>query len=363
VRRAAARSIALVAALSLAGCGQIFGPKATLGPGAIVRGRGLYNDVISATNNEQTLGLVVRARYGEPIALLSVASVTANLHAATTAQSQIGFGAPNTYEGNLVPLTIGVAYEDNPTISYTPVQGERYMSGLLSPIGLDTLVLLFGIEHSPAELVGILVKHLNGLQNPMYGPEENRRAFRDAIAHLARLHDAGAATWTATATGGYALVIHDYAPSQRDTVRAFLRSVRLPESLMREGRVIELPLRLGLGVASAPTLNVQTRSVYDLIELAATGVEVPEQDAARGIADLRSDVGTPLAGFFTIHSGRHRPGEDVLVATRHRDHWFWIAANDGASKTVFRLLQSLIGMRLVDATPQAVPTLTIPVGK
>ena len=56
-------SVAL-ASLTLSGCGRLFGPQATLGPGSIVRGRALYNQVITETNNQQTLGMIVRARYG-----------------------------------------------------------------------------------------------------------------------------------------------------------------------------------------------------------------------------------------------------------------------------------------------------------
>src|SRR5690349_11743389 len=58
------RVVALAAVVSCVSCNRVFGPRATLGPGAIVRGRGLYNEVISATNNEQTLQQIVRARYG-----------------------------------------------------------------------------------------------------------------------------------------------------------------------------------------------------------------------------------------------------------------------------------------------------------
>jgi hypothetical protein len=53
----------------------------------------------------------------------------------------------------------------------------------------------------------------------------------------------------------------------------------------------------------------------------------------------------------------------VLVAVRHRGHWIYIAANDSPSKLVFRLLQTLIGMHLVEGTSQTIPTLTIPVAK
>src|SRR4029453_14814807 len=88
----AAHVAAAVAALWLVGCGRLLGPRATLGPGAIVRGRGLYNQVIGDTNNQQPLDQIVRARYGEPSGLLSVASVTANLRTQAMTESQFGIG-------------------------------------------------------------------------------------------------------------------------------------------------------------------------------------------------------------------------------------------------------------------------------
>src|SRR5215470_14348771 len=240
-RSSRARAVtAAVAALWLAGCGRFLGPRATLGPGAIVRGRGLYNEVINATNNEQTLEVIVGARNGEPMGLLSVTSVTANLHAATTTSAQFGVGPDSNFKGNLVPLSLGLAYEENPTIAYTPVQGERYAKRLLSPVGLDLLVLLLSIERAPDQLISILVKQVNGLQNPMFGPPESRAAFQDSIDLLARLQNAGQATWTSASAkdGSFALVIHDYAPGNQDAVRELLRSWRIPESLAQQGRDI-----------------------------------------------------------------------------------------------------------------------------
>jgi hypothetical protein len=34
-----------------------------------------------------------------------------------------------------------VAYEENPTISYAPVQGEKYLRQIMSPVSLDILIL------------------------------------------------------------------------------------------------------------------------------------------------------------------------------------------------------------------------------
>src|SRR5262249_57391559 len=91
-RTKTARVAAAAALLWLPGCSRFLGPRATLGPGAIVRGRGLYNQVISDTNNQQTLQLIVRSRYGEPTGLISVASVTANMRTTATANSEFGVG-------------------------------------------------------------------------------------------------------------------------------------------------------------------------------------------------------------------------------------------------------------------------------
>ena len=74
--------------------------------------------------------------------------MTANLSTTATAEAQLGIGPASNYKGNLVPLSIGATYEENPTISYTPVQGERYAKSFRrwrEVEALDTpLVLLIG---------------------------------------------------------------------------------------------------------------------------------------------------------------------------------------------------------------------------
>ncbi len=132
---------------------------------------------------------------------------------------------------------------------------------------------------------------------------------------------------------------------------------------MRGDRDVVLPVKLGVGLPRQPGLNVQTRSVYDLIQIAATAVEAPAEHTERGIVEEQHGRTDLLEGSFHVYSARTRPPTEVLVAVRHHGYWFWIAANDHSSKTVFRMLQALIGMRLAEAMPQAVPALTIPVGK
>jgi len=163
--------------------------------------------------------------------------------------------------------------------------------------------------------------------------------------------------------GAFALVLHDYAPGCRDPVPDLLGRWGLPRSLAEHGRDIALPVKLAFGRVTKPELNLQTRSVHDLIELAARAVEVPPEDAALATGDHDADASSPLRGILRVHSSAGVPPVDVLVATRHRGHWFYVAADDASSKLSFRFLQELINMRLVEGVPQTMPTLTIPVSK
>ena len=57
-------------------------------------------------------------------------------------QGQAGFGPRANYAGNLVPFSAGVGYEDSPTISYTPVDGQAFLREWLAPVTLETLALV-----------------------------------------------------------------------------------------------------------------------------------------------------------------------------------------------------------------------------
>jgi hypothetical protein len=118
---------------------------------------------------------------------------------------------------------------------------------------------------------------------------------------------------------------------------------------------------LAVGQPTNSELNVLTRSVYDLVNLAASAVDVPPEHAALGLTDDALDRDSSFRGLLRIHSSPGSPSAPVLVSVRHRGYWFYISADDAESKRTFLLLQVLIGMRLVEGTPQSVPTLTIPV--
>ena len=100
---------------------------AVVGPSSLSRGRGAYAEVIAETNAEQSLATLVRVRYGAPWILLAVSSVTAQVRFRTDTRAEFGVGPDANFAGALVPLSGGVAYDENPTISYLPVQGDKHL--------------------------------------------------------------------------------------------------------------------------------------------------------------------------------------------------------------------------------------------
>ena len=143
VRRVFAGACAWTLIGSLTACNVI-------GPAGIRSGRGAYSSAINATNDQQTLRSIVKIRYGETWSMLAVSSVTANMKFASRAGFDIGVGPDQNYAGNLVPLSGSVVFEENPTISYTPLDGGEFVRELLSPVPLRLYLLL--IESGEIEL-------------------------------------------------------------------------------------------------------------------------------------------------------------------------------------------------------------------
>ncbi len=361
-RRSAVLAVLMVGGILVAGCSSVFGPKGTLGPGSIIRGRGLYSEVISRTSDEQTLRAIVQMRYGESIGLLTVANITASLKFSTSVGAQFGYGPSSNFERNLVPLSTGVAYEESPTISYTPVKGERYVRNLLSPIGLEILVLFGGIERGAEGIMKLLLKQVNGLRNPLHGEVDDRAPFDRAVHLLAQLRRAGLADLTASpdAAQAFALVIHGYAPEERQAVQELLRLFKISGSPERDGGDIVLPLRLAVGSGERSRLDVQTRSILDVLHIAAAGVRVPPEHIEVGVTNSALDDIHLPGGFLEIQRSSERPPRGrAMVAIRHHGWWFYIAAADGPSKFGFRLVDTLLTMVQEGRQPSA-PVVTIP---
>lgn len=346
--------IVTLACVLLSGC-------QTLGPETVVAGRAAYNDVIARTSSEQTLGLIVRIRYGDPIGLLAVSSVTANLKFSAQATGQVGIGSKSNYSGNLVPFSAGVGYEDSPTISYLPVAGQSFLTEWLKPISLDTVIMSAQVAGRGGGVFGLTVDRLNGLRSGADASPAQRAAFYRAVQLLDELHGLGVSDWSQPdeANGKYELVISGYAPTHTAQVEELITLLGTPTAT-QGGAEIRIAASLSSQSLGDAGLEFRTRSVGEILRSAAQAVDVPPEHVNAGVVAPSPDSGGGVG--LRIRSSRDAP-RTASLTVQHRGWWYYVDDTDLESKQVFQQIQMLFLSIIAEATDSShvMPMLTIPV--
>ena len=337
-----------------------------VGPAAIHSGRLTYNEAISETHNQQMLMVIIHNRYLEQGSLLAVASVTANVRVATQTGVQLGFGNSDNYTGNLVPFSASAIYEENPTISYTPIAGQQYLHQLTSPVPLVVLAQLAGTLVDPAPVYTALVSSVNGIYNPDFlfssvEPDPRFSRFVTIMTELTQMHRLH---WIEDQqhSGKFSIIIEHYAPTYTARVDELLGLLGLPAT-KNHSRPVVLPVSLALDGRATEGIGMTTRSVLRMVEILSAAVELPEQDQRNG-ATLDYPPPGMLLKALRIRYTKVKP-DPAAVAVQHRDGWFYIDDNDQATKGFFRLLGALWSVTMAESAAKglAAPVLTVPVSR
>jgi hypothetical protein len=135
-----------------------------VGPRSITSGRGDYAEVINRREDEQILNVIVRQRYNETFGMMTLASITANLKFRAQVGANAGVGDSDSHDGNLVPLSRGVVYEESPTISYVPLGGEDFTRRMLSPVSINEWILLSDNSRDRGHMLALAIRRVNGLR-------------------------------------------------------------------------------------------------------------------------------------------------------------------------------------------------------
>jgi hypothetical protein len=344
---------------TLSGC-------AAVGPSSINMGRGNYNEAINKTEDEQMLLSIVKERYGETSSLLAVSGVAANVRFRTNANIEVGWGPKRNYVGELVPFSGGVAYEENPTITYSPVISDQYLRQLMSPMPLDIMVLFVRTEMTSAELLSILANRINDMQNPGFinasSPEIDTR-FQRFVELNAELNQAGVIQWVADPAKkeAFCVLITGHAPDYSAVVREYLGLLgRLMPT--DETQDIVLPVYSGVKGRELDGIAISTRSVFDLIQILRGAIDIPQEHVSAGIVYPYPAVG-PVGQGIRIHTSKYKP-KRTAVAVAYRDYWFYIDDTDVRTKMFYFMVRTLWSISMASAADQgAAPVLTIPIGQ
>jgi hypothetical protein len=344
----------------------VFSGCALVGPSSISMGRADYNEAINRTEDEQMLLSLVKGRYGETFSLLSVTGVAANVRFGSRAAIQAGFGPKANYVGELTPFSAGLAYEENPTITYAPVQGERYLRQLLSPIPLDILVLIIRAGTGQATYLTMLANRINDLKNPDFIEKPmaaHDHRFRRFVKLNQTLDQACVLQWVEDPRKDvpFDILITDYTPDYIEPVREYLNLLGLSIPADESADII-IPVYFSVKGRHWDGVAITTRSTYDLIEILRGAIEVPKAHVAAGL--VHDGPAPGLAGIdICIHASKQKP-DGAAVSVKYRGHWYFIDETDMPTKRFYDMVRTLWSVSIASAADQrAAPVLTLPVSR
>ena len=207
-------------------CGSIIGPE------KLEHERQDFNLALQQTNDEQMLLNLVRMKYRDTTMFLEVGAIASQY---TLIGNVTASGSLTNNFSNSIGLGSKIEYQEKPTISYTPLHGQKFITRLLSQVSPQTINLLFKSGWSVERLFALCVENLNGLKNapsasgptPQYVPEYE--AFQKLVANLRALQK----------QGGTELDII----SQNDKIRMGFRFTKRADATLKK----EVQTALGLG--------------------------------------------------------------------------------------------------------------------
>ena len=355
--------LATLPAALLQGCQSAFGP------GSLQRTHPAYNAAITASVNEQMLQNLVRLRYRDVPFFLEIGSVTAAL--SVGASAQLGASVALGGEDSLSP-SAGMAYMDSPTISYAPLRGEDLLKSLLSPLQLESILVLTQSGWRISRVFGLCFERINDVRNaptasgPTPDSEPDYRSFNRLLDSLNRLQTGGQIEVGAQGEGDDAGIVVKLGADGGAGSRG-LDEVRTLLGVQSEGN--QFSLNTNFLETAADQWTVRTRSLSSLLYYLSQNVDTPQAHQSAGLVTVtRAEHGgvfdwgdTPAGRLFQVRSGPERP-QGAYIATFYRGHWFWIEDNDLESKSTFMLLRQLFDLQAGQSTVQG-PTLTLPVGR
>ena len=359
--------IFLVFPFLFVGCG-------VMGPVSMKKDRTRYNQVVAYTGSEQMLMNLVKLKYRDNPTFLQVSSISTNMQWGSSAGVNVPIGDKAYSAGNLVPLSAGMSYAENPTVTYTPLTGEAFVRQMLTPIPIETLILLFQAGWPIDTVFRIVVQEMNDLENasPASGPTPRREPifqdFLEAADIFGDLQKRRIIEWGAGDKAGEEATMYVRQDVSAEEKKSIARLKTLLHLKHPGGGNEQYRVQYGACLTDSNTLNLVTRSMTDILFYVSQAVEAPSEHRERNLITItRGPDGTPFdwgrlhRGQIKIRSSKEEP-KDAYIAVQYRGFWFYLEDSDLDSKSTFLLLE-ILGDLQAGTTPSAAPVLTLPVSR
>lgn len=347
------KAILIIPALILlAGCTGI-------GPGTVTRDRFDYVNAISNSWKKQMLLNLVKTRYVDAPVFMEVASIISQY----AVEGQISFGAawndPDFGDSQMVGGS--GKYTDRPTITYSPLVGEKFTRSLMTPIPVSGFLSLIQAGYPADYMFRLCVQTINDVDNRFGGRLLGRSAHPDfyrLIAAMRRIQKAGGLGMRVEPLGEKKATVMFFRKEHSDEVAVELELIDQILGLDPEAR--EFRVAYGAYSANDREIAILTRSMLQIIVELASYIDVPAKDVQEGrvAPALVEENASGIPPMIRIRSDASRP-DDAFVTVQYRGNWFYIDDTDLDSKRIFSFLMMLFSLTETGAQTGA-PIVTVP---
>jgi hypothetical protein len=352
----AARSFLL--AMLLGGC-------ASYGPQALDRDRLDYGEAVAETVKQQALLNIIRIRYGDIPAFVSIEQLVSSYQLQTNGNVSV---IPNPITGlNFPSWTAGATFTDRPTMTFSPITGAVFEGSYVRPFTPREVLVLAQNGMWIDVLFRLAVQSVGSLSNagrtetsltsqsalPVGSPE-----FFDLLADLRALQEGGALSFRFT--------------NPKDGPHVFLtilsnRSGALTTAAARARTLLgigpgEVEVVYGRVTRGPHQVAMLTRSFIGILTSVSAFIDVPDEDVeAHRVLPSPAYATNGERPVVIVRTSASRPqSRSAAVAVEYRDRWFWIDDSDFESKDAFRTMLTLMQLAEGGASPAKAPVLTIP---
>lgn len=308
-----------------------------------------YNKSILNSDLQQSLLNLVRMRFGDSPNFLSVSSVVSQFSVGgSIASDPTRSVSPGTYS-NSINLDLSTNYSESPTITYTPMQGEDYVTRLMTPVDLKIVRVLLRDGWGIGRVFRTFFQTFGDMENAL-------EASRPGSHRIPQYKKFEAFTRVLRV-----LQIYRDIQVYNDNDLAFYR-IRFKIISFRHLNDEQRRVLAKLGITPQTpvfwaTANetdsphhflVETRTVLAIYSFLSKGVEVPKGQEHFGKSPRLPngnyfDWNLVVGGLIDVKSSKSPP-TDAYISVYYRQHYFYIRDDDDEAKEGMNLLMLINGV-------------------
>jgi hypothetical protein len=331
----------------------------------VQQNRGNYNVALNKSDNEQFLLNIVRMRFDKSPFFIGVDSIT------TQTTLSYSTGGKDTTVGNAAGqngafwnFQPNIEFKHTPTVTYSPLQGTSYISGLLAPITVVQFNYLVQTNLNLASTFKLTVDNIGTLSNladTWVRDGSDGSSTGVSFNHLVDFID------QSRVNGKLGLFATNYQNNpalvlvMKDDATAAQVSKEL--QLDKTYRKIILSPMLST-LKSGNVVQFRTRSFFAVLNFISYGVDISANDEKKfGVSSNELKVQDQMTdNLFRLRSSETSP-VNAYTKVSYEGRWYYLTNDDITSKTTLMFLKLIYSLEAGEVSTNPWGTLDIPVAK